>query len=98
MKLDKLKLRIPNHVLDELLIVMKDYNINTINKLSNFLGQVAHESGNFKFISGFFAAHNTSVFCHNLFFYFQNICTKIIRVPKPKQTSVLRVIGSLNKK
>jgi putative chitinase len=49
MKLDKLKLRIPNHVLDELLIVMKDYNINTINKLSNFLGQVAHESGNFKF-------------------------------------------------
>ena len=45
----KLRLKIPSKVLDELPSVIDTFKINSINKLSNFLAQCAHESGNFKF-------------------------------------------------
>lgn len=46
----KLRLKIPSKVLDELPSVIDTFKINSINKLSNFLAQCAHESGNFKFV------------------------------------------------
>ena len=47
----KLRLKIPSKVLDELPSVIDTFKINSINRLANFLGQVAHESGNFKFVT-----------------------------------------------
>lgn len=47
----KLRLKIPSKVLDELPSVIDTFKINSINKLSNFLAQCAHESGNFKFVT-----------------------------------------------
>lgn len=45
----KLKLKIPSKVLSELPEVIDTFKIDSVNKLAHFLGQVAHESGNFKF-------------------------------------------------
>lgn len=45
----KLRLKIPSKVYDELPSVIDTFKIDSINKLSNFLAQCAHESGNFKF-------------------------------------------------
>lgn len=47
----KLRLKIPSKVLDELPSVIDTFKINSFNKLSNFLAQCAHESGNFKFVT-----------------------------------------------
>lgn len=45
----QLKLKLPAKVLDELPSVIDTFKINSINKLTHFLAQCAHESGNFKF-------------------------------------------------
>jgi len=50
MKIDKLRVRIPEHVYDQLNEVITTFKINNPLVLSHFLGQVAHESGNFKFV------------------------------------------------
>ena len=47
---EKLKLKLPTKVLDELPSVIDTFKINSINKLTHFLAQCAHESGNFKFV------------------------------------------------
>ncbi len=46
----QLKLKLPTKVLDELPSVIDTFKINSINKLTHFLAQCAHESGNFKFV------------------------------------------------
>jgi putative chitinase len=46
----QLKLKLPTKVLDELPSVIDTFKINNINKLTHFLAQCAHESGNFKFV------------------------------------------------
>jgi len=50
MKIDKLRVRIPEHVYDQLNEVITTFKINNPLVLSHFLGQVAHESGNFKYV------------------------------------------------
>ena len=45
----KLKLKIPSKVLSELPSVIDTFKIDSVNKLTHFLAQVSHESGNFKF-------------------------------------------------
>jgi putative chitinase len=47
---EKLKLKLPTKVLDELPSVIDTFKINSISKLTHFLAQCAHESGNFKFV------------------------------------------------
>jgi putative chitinase len=47
---EKLKLKLPTKVLDELPSVIDTFKINSINKITHFLAQCAHESGNFKFV------------------------------------------------
>jgi len=48
--LNKLHNKIPLQVLNELGDVMKDFNITNSFRLTHFLAQVAHESGNFRFV------------------------------------------------
>ena len=45
--IEKLKGKIPNKVYDELQSVIDEFQINTILRMSHFLSQCAHESGNF---------------------------------------------------
>jgi len=48
--LNKLHNKIPIQVLNELGDVMKQFNITNSFRLTHFLAQVAHESGNFKHV------------------------------------------------
>lgn len=50
-KLDKLKGYVPDFVLEQLTYVMPKFNITNILRLSHFLAQCAHESGNFKAVT-----------------------------------------------
>lgn len=50
MDFSKLKGKLPQNVYDELEQVVNKFQINNVNRLSHFLGQCSHESGNFKFI------------------------------------------------
>lgn len=45
-----LRLKIPSKVLDELPSVIDTFKIDSINKLTHFLAQCAHESSNFKVV------------------------------------------------
>lgn len=49
--IDKLNGKLPQAVLNELPLVMEKFGISNANRLSHFLSQVAHESGNFKFVN-----------------------------------------------
>jgi putative chitinase len=48
--LNKIRNKIPIQVINELGDVMKDFNITNSFRLTHFLAQVAHESGNFKHV------------------------------------------------
>jgi putative chitinase len=49
--IDKLNGKLPQAVLNELPIVMEKFGTSNANRLSHFLSQVAHESGDFKFVN-----------------------------------------------
>jgi putative chitinase len=49
--IDKLNGKLPQVVLNELPLVMEKFGISNPNRLAHFLSQVAHESGNFKFVN-----------------------------------------------
>ena len=49
--IEKLNGILPQAVLNELPLVMEKFGISNSTRLSHFLSQVAHESGNFKFVN-----------------------------------------------
>ena len=49
--IDKLNGKLPQQVLNELPLVMEKFGISNPTRLAHFLSQVAHESGNFKFVN-----------------------------------------------
>lgn len=49
--IDKLNGKLPQSVLNELPLVMEKFGISNATRLAHFLSQVAHESGNFKFVN-----------------------------------------------
>lgn len=49
--IEKLNGKLPQTVLNELPLVMEKFGISNSTRLSHFLSQVAHESGNFKFVN-----------------------------------------------
>jgi putative chitinase len=49
--LEKLNGKLPQQVLKELPLVMEKFGIDNPHRLAHFLSQVAHESGDFKFIN-----------------------------------------------
>ena len=51
MDINKLKGHIPDSVLGQIPMVMEKFAINTPLRLAHFLGQCAHESGNFKAVT-----------------------------------------------
>jgi putative chitinase len=48
--IEKLNGKLPQQVLNELPLVMEKFGISNATRLAHFLSQVAHESGNFKFV------------------------------------------------
>lgn len=50
MDINKLSTKIPKEVLDQIPGVMDKFKVDTPLRLSHFLAQCAHESGNFKFV------------------------------------------------
>lgn len=49
--IEKLNGKLPQAVLNELPLVMEKFGISNPTRLAHFLSQVAHESGNFKFVN-----------------------------------------------